>query len=475
MNHFWGGFEKRAELKKEVQLQKHQLRSLDKLKNTDALLLYHGLGSGKTLSSIAATEGLKTDVVVPASLRNNYAKEVKKFTHGGSPRNIMSYERATSSPLQGGEALVLDEVQRLNNSGAKRTQAIMQAAPLYKKRILLSGTPIRNAPSELAPLLRVLNPADKRVPLDVQEFNRRFIQTKPVPVGFFNKLRGAEPGVVDIPKNLPLLKDVLKGKVDYHAPATEGYPSTSSEIIEVPMSEEQAGIYDYVTQQANPAIAYKVRKNLPLSKKETKELNAFMTAARIVSNTGKPYGGTGPSPKFERAAKDVIESAKVDANFKALAYSNYLEGGLKEYSKHLEEAGIPHMLFTGEMSDKKKKEAVAAYNNGDVKILLISGAGAEGLDLKGTKMVQVLEPHWNKARIDQAIGRAVRYQSHEHLPEGERHVNIKHYHATHPDKWYNKMLNIKKPAAADSFLHDLSKKKDQLNQQFLDVLREVGK
>ena len=46
------------------------------------LLLYHGLGSGKTCSSIAIAEGLKTDqkiiIMTPASLQVNYREELKK-------------------------------------------------------------------------------------------------------------------------------------------------------------------------------------------------------------------------------------------------------------------------------------------------------------------------------------------------------------------------------------------------------------
>jgi hypothetical protein len=46
------------------------------------LLLYHGLGSGKTCSSIGIAEGLKTDkpivIMTPASLRTNYIEELKK-------------------------------------------------------------------------------------------------------------------------------------------------------------------------------------------------------------------------------------------------------------------------------------------------------------------------------------------------------------------------------------------------------------
>ena len=46
------------------------------------LLLYHGLGSGKTCSSIAIAEGFKSSkriiIMTPASLRTNYIQELKK-------------------------------------------------------------------------------------------------------------------------------------------------------------------------------------------------------------------------------------------------------------------------------------------------------------------------------------------------------------------------------------------------------------
>ena len=46
------------------------------------VLLFHGLGSGKTCSSVAIAEGLKSDkqiiVMTPASLRTNYIEELKK-------------------------------------------------------------------------------------------------------------------------------------------------------------------------------------------------------------------------------------------------------------------------------------------------------------------------------------------------------------------------------------------------------------
>ena len=47
------------------------------------LLLYHGLGSGKTCSSIAIAEGFKNNkkvmIMLPASLKANYIDELKEL------------------------------------------------------------------------------------------------------------------------------------------------------------------------------------------------------------------------------------------------------------------------------------------------------------------------------------------------------------------------------------------------------------
>ena len=55
------------------------------------LLLYHGLGSGKTCSSIAIAEGLSTHkriiVMTPASLQKNYVEEIKKCGNDLYKRN----------------------------------------------------------------------------------------------------------------------------------------------------------------------------------------------------------------------------------------------------------------------------------------------------------------------------------------------------------------------------------------------------
>ena len=59
-----------------------------------------------------------------------------------------------------------------------------------------------------------------------------------------------------------------------------------------------------------------------------------------------------------------------------------------------------------------------------VKVILISRAGSEGIDLKFIRQVHILEPWYNMNRIEQIIGRAVRNFSHKDLVFEERNVEI---------------------------------------------------
>jgi hypothetical protein len=57
-------------------------------------------------------------------------------------------------------------------------------------------------------------------------------------------------------------------------------------------------------------------------------------------------------------------------------------------------------------------------------LFMITAAGAEGITLANVRHVHIMEPHWNPARHDQVIGRAIRLCSHAKLPVEERTVRV---------------------------------------------------
>ena len=98
--------------------------------------------------------------------------------------------------------------------------------------------------------------------------------------------------------------------------------------------------------------------------------------------------------------------------------------GIKPIMKYLDSKKISYGSVTGDLSIEQRKQAVELYNSGKNKVLFISRAGSEGLDLKNTTYLIILESSWNLGSTEQVIGRAVRYKSHESLPESKKNVTI---------------------------------------------------
>ena len=59
-----------------------------------------------------------------------------------------------------------------------------------------------------------------------------------------------------------------------------------------------------------------------------------------------------------------------------------------------------------------------------IKVILASRAGGEGIDLHRIREVHILDPWFNLNKIEQAIGRGIRNRSHDDLPEEERNVTV---------------------------------------------------
>jgi len=73
------------------------------------------------------------------------------------------------------------------------------------------------------------------------------------------------------------------------------------------------------------------------------------------------------------------------------------------------------------------KQSVESATKKKLCLLMASSAGAEGITLANVRHVHIMEPHWNPARHDQVIGRAIRICSHASLPNEERTVRISFY------------------------------------------------
>ena len=473
---------KLADLLPWVHLQPQQERVAKKVREGQNLLVYHGLGSGKSLAGIAAAEGVggPYTAVVPASLRPNYQGEIAKFTNRTTPSEVLSYTGVGMGrqPEQDPDTIIMDEVQRLRNPESAGSQAAMDLAMRAKHKVLLSGTPIVNQPSDLAVPLSILT-GDRMSPAT---FTNKFVGTKTVDPGWMGWLQGVKPAKVPTIKDEQGLEKLLENHVDYQPSRTPEGVKTRDERVEVDLSPEQQDFYKLMWGKLPWMTRWKLSNDYPLTGPELSHLSAFMTGPRQAALSLYPYHSSkDPMRAFQTSAKlqsamgSLKKTLGKDPRAKALVYSNFIDAGLTPYSAALKAEGIPFGQFHGTMTEEDRKQALSDYNSGKLRVLLLGPAAAEGISAKGTQLIQLLDPHWNEARLGQARGRGLRFDSHEGLPPELRNVRIQRFVAKMPKPgWLGRLFGDTERPSADEILEHQSERKEELNEQFREVLRRVG-
>lgn len=441
------------------------------------LVVAHGVGSGKTRTSIEAYKqlGLPTNVIVPAALQANYAKELEKWV--GEDRgdlDIMSQQalarQGMASVDKPGGLMIVDEAHRARELDSQLNQEL--ALSQAKKKLFLTGTPIFNHPKDLAALVNLA--AGKHVlPASKSGFEERYIKNNVVNPSIVQRAMGVKPGYDPSIINRDELKDVLDKYVDYYPGQAQGYPSSRDETIKVPMSGGQTDIYKTIMGKAPLWVRWKVKAGLPPGKNEFAAMRAFLNGARQVSNTSAGFirnPRREESAKIEKAISFFKQKLQTNPRYKAVIYSNYINSGLNPYKRRLDRAGIPYGEFSGDIDQKVRNDMVKQYNADKLKALLISSAGSEGLDLKGTRLVQILEPHFNEEKEKQIVGRAIRYKSHAALPADQQNVLIQRYMAQPRGGFFDRLLGKENVRGTDEYIRDMAQKKSLLTNEVIKLL-----
>jgi len=117
-----------------------------------------------------------------------------------------------------------------------------------------------------------------------------------------------------------------------------------------------------------------------------------------------------------------------------------------------------------------------------IKLFMITASGAEGITLKNTRFIHIVEPFWHMVRLTQVIGRARRICSHEALPKELQTVKVFLYISTFSEEqrikgYIDLMLQDKSKdddeisISTDESLYESAKRKDVIIQQFLNVIK----
>jgi len=393
----------------QLEPKEHQVRIVEHMlspKNR-GLLVVHSVGAGKTLAAVITVmcflaQGLRGYIVTPKSLVHNFQKEIQAYLGGQNLSDeyqdrlkFMTLQKfgrqlAQDPHLLKDHFFILDEAHNVVNTTSVTGRRVVKAAQEAEKVLLLTATPMRNKVSDINSLISMIEP--------------KIIKNM---------------GRVYHPKHFQNLISY------YHCPKQEGYPSVTQHIEPLLMTGPY--LQDYLKLESGELK--KLNVDIHDLFGNVQDLYAFYNGLRRAVNNLR----ADQSPKIDWIIKLVQKTCMKNARQKILIYSTWLKAGADLVKSRLNHLNVKWGEINGQQSQIERKEIVELYNQNHIQVLMISKAGGEGLDLKGTRHVVILEPAWNSAVEHQAEGRAIRYLSHVHLPEKERHVDVWHLEATKPN------------------------------------------
>uniref|UniRef100_A0A6C0C864 Helicase ATP-binding domain-containing protein n=1 Tax=viral metagenome TaxID=1070528 RepID=A0A6C0C864_9ZZZZ len=454
------------------------------------ILVYHKIGSGKSCTAIHLAEGFKKHknimVVLPAALKGNFRNELrtpcagnnyltmeerailkkhlptdpeyKKIIKKSDERidkyyTIYSYNKFIDLVKQNkiklkNTLLIIDEIHNMiSETGAyyELIYDLVMSAPKDLRLVIMSATPIFDKPIEIALTMNLLN-RKNQMPTG-SEFYDTFLE----PIYTTKEI------TYEV-KNLDLFKSYIKGYVSYYKGAPSYvFPKTELHLVKCRMSDLQYKVYK------------KIIRSEAADQEEISEIsdvsNSFFIGTRMLSNFVYPnkrmnkegwdslddddFSSTNIkeySPKFAKILRRIKRCEGT-----VFIYSNFKGyGGIKPFVRLLEQHHFKNYadngvgkkrfaVWSGDQKPEYKEDIKAIFNKKEnedgsmIKVIIGSSSIKEGVSFLRVREVHIIEMYWNWSRMDQIMGRAIRFCSHKDVPADQRLVKVYMYLATHPE------------------------------------------
>ncbi|MGE0551599.1 MAG: DEAD/DEAH box helicase [Kofleriaceae bacterium] len=422
----------------------YQREGVERFLNAGRLLLADDMGLGKTAQAIASCHALfagakirRALVVVPASLKPQWAREWRMFTdlelvtvEGHPDERARFYRRRPDGVLlvnyeqllrdlpavksYAPDLVILDEAQRIKNWQTKTAAVVKQLEPAW--RLVLTGTPMENRLSELSSLMEWIDePA--------LEPRWRLPSWHAVRSDGSREVIGA--------RNLDTLRTRLAPSMlrRVRSEVLAQLPPRRDVRVSVALTDAQQGAHDELARPI-AELARKSRRR-PLTHAEFLRLMQLLTQQRMICNglALRDFTETWPtleanprrsdpllaslhSPKLAEL-RDLLADVVVTQERKVVVFSQWrrmLKLAAWTTGDVLARAGVRAAFFTGEESQRRRSENIVAFHDDPAtRVLFATDAGGVGLNLQRAASCCInLELPWNPAVLEQRIGRIFR-------------------------------------------------------------------
>jgi len=384
------------------------------------ICLADDMGLGKTVEILSFLQTLKktgrtTLCIVPASLLENWRREIEKFTpdlksvilHTQATKetslddlhaNIDSFDIAITTYSMLGRCswilehkwfyVICDEAQAIKNPGTKQTKFVKMLKS--ENRIVMTGTPVENRLSDLWSLFDFINPGL---------------------LGAFSEFKRFAKGLENRPEGYGHLRQVVHPYILRRSKTDRSIITDLPEKVEMKtycsLSKAQTVLYSDVVTRLEKEL-----ENVDGIKRKGIVLGYLMKCKQLCNHPDH-FSGAGvynedESGKFKRLA-ELCETIR-DKRERLLVFTQFAEI-INPLSLFLEKVfGAPGLTLSGASSMKQRKEAVDQFQAVDYTpfFVLSLKAGGVGLNLTAANHVVHFDRWWNPAVENQATDRAFR-------------------------------------------------------------------
>ena len=513
--------------------QMHVISYLYETPDVHGALIYHQMGSGKTLTALAFSELYQEKSILIISYRfleQHWEDEIMEY----GVKNPKRYKFLPFNQIRNklrdkdlsNTIVIIDEIHKFVEmiqtsktiTQTKQFGIIFEKLQQSQRLLALTATPIRHEKTDLSYILNLV--AGKNIITNNNEqFRKKYTKIKS-PRSFFrghlteSQLLsfGGVPALSHLAQghittsyiglgvatvlgfslafinhiiyplnkyslreiNLEPLREGIEKYISYYTyekgKKSLDFPRKKIKEASIIYSDKQHELFfNYMSNDLTyKEIKYFVEKDM--ISKEMYDLNSdnLIQLIKKDKKRGLIIGNLGffkdglyiYPPKFLEIEKTLSSPTK-----KTVIYSNYRTSGAFLFRDFLEERGFKgqYGLLTQKQNSKERKSIITDYNTDKIKILILDPDMYEGLNLKGTAQMHILEPVETQAKRDQIIARAVRFDSHSHLPKNERLINVYIWKAILSDSKTIVEGNFTTPLGSEARHKDWEKRFSELN------------
>lgn len=401
-----------------VELFPYQRQGVNFATFRESAVIADEMGLGKTVQAIAVAVLKKkifgfrhTLIICPASLKEQWKQEIKKFSHeeadvvSGLPEQrvklyreskayflIVNYETILRDLNEINrmetDFIILDEAQKIKNFSTITAQSIKMLTK--KHALIITGTPIEN---KLIDLYSIVQFADPSFLAPLWEFSYQHC--------YFDRThRNKITGYYNLQNLKERLKPILirreKSKV------LKDLPKVTEITIPVAFHEQQQMYHANCAKGIAAILGKKF-----ISPYDQQKLMLLMASMRMVcDSTYLVDKESNISPKLSELKDILLEKLDLpNSKSKIIIFSEWV-AMLNLIGRLLHECGIGFAQLSGQVAVKNRDKLVKKFETDPkCKVFLSTEAGGSGLNLQVADTVINFELPWNPAKKNQRIGR----------------------------------------------------------------------